>query len=46
MVSESDTRRCASEEAEPQRGMDTRRCASKDAGLLRVDLGVPHLLEK
>ena len=32
MVSKPDTGRCASEEAEPRRGVDTRRCASKDAG--------------
>ena len=35
MVLESDTGRCASEEAEPRRGVDTRRCSNKDAGLLR-----------
>ena len=28
MVSEPDTRQCASEEVEPQRGVDTRWCAS------------------
>ena len=32
MVSEPDTRQCASEEVEPQRKVDTRRCASKDVG--------------
>ena len=32
MVSEPDTRRCASLLAVPRRGVDTRRCASKDAG--------------
>ena len=32
MVSEPDTGRCASEEAEPQRGVDTKRYARKDAG--------------
>ena len=31
MVSEPNTGRCASEEADPQRGMYTRRCTSKDA---------------
>ena len=48
MVSEKDTKRCASEEAIPQRGVDTRRCASKDDRPRRgVDLvGIPHLLEK
>ena len=30
MVSEPDTRQCASEEVEPRRGVD--RCANKDAG--------------
>ena len=48
MVSEPDTRRCASLLAVPRRGVDTRRCASKDAGPQRgVDLGaVPHRLEE
>ncbi|KAG7020816.1 hypothetical protein SDJN02_17504, partial [Cucurbita argyrosperma subsp. argyrosperma] len=32
MILKLDTGRCASEEAEPQRGVDTRRCANKDAG--------------
>ena len=32
MVSKPDTERCASEEAEPRRGVDMRRCASKDTG--------------
>ena len=32
MVSELDTERCASQEAEPQRGVDTRLCANKDTG--------------
>ena len=27
-----DTRQCANDEAEPQRGVDMRRCASKDVG--------------
>ena len=31
-ISEPDIRRCASEEAEPRRGMDMRQCASKDIG--------------
>ena len=34
MVSEPDTRQCASEEVEPRRGVDTRWCANKDAGPL------------
>ena len=38
MVSEPDTRRCASKEVVPRRGVDTRRCASKDAGPEGVDL--------
>ena len=42
LVSEPDTERCASEEAEHRRGVDTRRCASKDAGPRRgLDLGGP-----
>ena len=32
MVSELDTRLCASKETLPRRGVDTRQCASKDAG--------------
>ena len=32
IVSEPDTRRCASEEAVPRRGVDMRQCASKDVG--------------
>ena len=35
VVLEPDTRRCANEEVEPQRGVDTRRCASKDTGSRR-----------
>ena len=46
MVSEPDTGRCASEEAEPRRGVDTRRCSSKDVGPQRGGFGVPHQLEK
>ena len=48
MVSEQGVRRCASEEALPQRGVDTRRCTSKDVGSRReVNLVmVPHQLEK
>ena len=47
MVSESDTGRCVSEEAESQMGLNTRRCANKDAGSRkRVDWGVQHRLEK
>ena len=47
MVSEPDTRRCASEEAKLRRGVDTSGCASKDSGpRMRVDLGVPHRLKK
>ena len=33
MVTEPGIGLCASEEAEPRRGVDTRQCASKDAGL-------------
>ena len=32
MVSELDTGQCASEKAEPLRGVDMRWCVSKDAG--------------
>ena len=48
MVSELDTRRCASLLAVPRRGVDTRQCASKDTGpQSEVDLGaVPHRLEE
>ena len=47
MVSEPDIGQCASEEAEPQRGVDTRWCASKDARPRReVEREVPHRLEK
>ena len=42
MASEPDTKRCASEEADPLRGVDMRRCASKDAKPRRgVDWGCP-----
>ena len=47
MISEPDTKRCASEKAESRRGVDTRQCASKDTGPRRgVDWGIPHRLEK
>ena len=47
MVSEPDTRRCASEEAEPCRGVDTRQCASDHVGPRRgVDCEIPHRLER
>ena len=47
MISEPDTELCASEEAEPERGMNTRKCASKDVRpQRRVNLGIPHRLEK
>ena len=47
MVSELDTRRCASKEAEPRRRVDTRRCASKDAGSQKeVNLGGPASVEE
>ena len=47
MVSEPDTRRCASEKAEPQRGVDTRWCASKDARPRRgVDCEISHRLSR
>ena len=41
MVSDSDTERCASKEAEPQREVDTRRCVSKDTGHEGGGLGGP-----
>ena len=41
IVSEPNTERCASEEADPRRGLDTRRCASKDAGPKRGWIGDP-----
>ena len=41
MVLEPDTGRCASEEAEPRRGVDTRWCASKDVGPRRGWIGDP-----
>jgi len=47
IVSEPNTERCASEEADPQKEVDMRRCVNKDAGPRRVvDWGVPHRLEK
>ena len=47
MVSEPDTGRCASEEAEPRKGWPTRRCAGEDTRPRReVDWRVPHRLEK
>ena len=42
MISELDTRRCASEEAEPHRGVDTRWCANKDDGSRRGWIGGSH----
>ena len=44
MVSEQDTRRCVSEEAEPVRGVDIRRCASEDARPQRGWIGGPILI--
>ena len=45
MVLELDTEQCASEEAEPRRGVDTRRCTNKDARPRRgVDWGGSTLI--
>ena len=45
MISQVDTGRCTSEQAEPQRGRH-RWYSSKDAGLEGVNWVVPHRLEK
>ena len=43
MVSETNTGRCVSEEAEPWRVVDTRRYASKDAGPQRGWIERSHI---
>ena len=45
LVSEPDTRHCASNEAKPQRGVDRRCHTSKDVEPRR-GVGVPHRMEK
>ena len=44
MTSELHIGRCASKEAEPQRGVDTRRCASRTLGPEGGGLGGPTLI--
>ena len=47
MVVESDTGRCANEDAEPRRGVDIGRCVSEDIGPEEgVDCEILHRLEK
>ena len=47
MVSEPDTVRCASEDAESRRGVDTGWCANEDNGPRReVDCEIPHRMER